>query len=126
MLGVRGGEWSAARSGRTLPPERTQYPLYRRLGWPQGRSGRAENLAPTGIQSPDRPARSQSLYRLTYSAHYYTTTATTTTTSTNNNNNNNNNVITCSKIIQNIPLRYNVSYKLSGGSDPYCLLDCVW
>jgi hypothetical protein len=27
---------------------------------------RALNLAPTGIQSPDRPARSQSLYRLNY------------------------------------------------------------
>jgi hypothetical protein len=26
----------------------------------------AENLAPTGIQSPDRPARSESLYRLSY------------------------------------------------------------
>jgi len=26
----------------------------------------AENLAPTGIRSPDRPARSQSLYRLSY------------------------------------------------------------
>jgi hypothetical protein len=26
----------------------------------------AENFAPTGIQSPDRPARSQSLYRLSY------------------------------------------------------------
>jgi hypothetical protein len=26
----------------------------------------AENLAPTGIQSPDRPASSQSLYRLSY------------------------------------------------------------
>jgi hypothetical protein len=26
----------------------------------------AKNLAPTGIQSPDRPARSQSLYRLSY------------------------------------------------------------
>jgi hypothetical protein len=28
-----------------------------------------ENLAPTGIRSPDRPARSQSLYRLSYPAH---------------------------------------------------------
>ena len=28
----------------------------------------AENLAPTGIRSPDRPARSQSLYRLNYPA----------------------------------------------------------
>src|SRR5215475_8642877 len=30
----------------------------------------AENLAPTGIRSTDRPARSQSLYRLIYPAHY--------------------------------------------------------
>jgi hypothetical protein len=29
----------------------------------------AKNLAPTGIRSPDRPARSQSLYRLSYPAH---------------------------------------------------------
>ena len=29
----------------------------------------AENLTPTGIRSPDRPARSQSLYRLSYRAH---------------------------------------------------------
>jgi len=29
----------------------------------------AENLAPTGIRSPDRPAHSQSLYRLSYRAH---------------------------------------------------------
>jgi hypothetical protein len=29
----------------------------------------AENFAPTGIRSPDRPARSQSLYRLSYPAH---------------------------------------------------------
>ena len=28
-----------------------------------------ENLASTGILSPDRPARSQSLYRLRYLAH---------------------------------------------------------
>ena len=27
----------------------------------------AENLAPTGIRSPDRPARNESLYRLSYS-----------------------------------------------------------
>ena len=68
---LEGGEWSAARPGRTLPPGKTRYPLYRRLGGPQGRSGRAENLVPTGTQSPDRPARSQSLYRLTYPAHMY-------------------------------------------------------
>jgi len=45
------GEWSAARPGRTLPPGKTRYPFYRRLGGPQCRSGRAENLVPTGIRS---------------------------------------------------------------------------
>jgi len=50
-----------------LPPGKTWYPLYRRLGGPQGRSGRAENLAPpTGIRFPDRPGRRESLYRLSY------------------------------------------------------------
>jgi len=38
------GEWSAARLGRILPPGKTRYPLYRKLGGPQGRSGQAENL----------------------------------------------------------------------------------
>jgi len=33
------------------PPGKTRYPLYRRLGGPQGWSGRAENLVPTGIWS---------------------------------------------------------------------------
>jgi len=45
------GEWSAARLGRTLPPGKTRYPFYRRLGGPQGPSGRAEYLIPTGIRS---------------------------------------------------------------------------
>ena len=53
--GTRSGEWSAARPGRTLPPGKTRYPLYRRLGGSQGRSGQAENLAPAGIWSTDRP-----------------------------------------------------------------------
>jgi len=48
---LEGGEWSAARPGRNLPPGKTRYPLYRRLGGPQGRSGRAENLVPTGIRA---------------------------------------------------------------------------
>ena len=46
---LEGGEWSAARPGRTLLPGKARYPLYRRLGGPQGRSGRAENLAPPGF-----------------------------------------------------------------------------
>jgi len=36
---------------RILPPGKTWYPFYRRLGGPQGRSGRAENFVPTGIRS---------------------------------------------------------------------------
>ena len=32
-------------------PGKTRYPFYRRLGGPQRRSGRAENLVPTGIRS---------------------------------------------------------------------------
>ena len=52
------GEWSAARPGRTLPPGNTRYSLYRRLGGPQGRSGRAENLVPHRDSIPDCPPRS--------------------------------------------------------------------
>ena len=48
---LEGGEWSAARPGLTLRPGKTRYPFYRRLGGLQGRSGRAENLVPTGIRS---------------------------------------------------------------------------
>ena len=46
---LEGGEWSAARLGRILPPGKKRYPLFRRLDGPQGRSGRAENLAPPGF-----------------------------------------------------------------------------
>ena len=48
---LEGGECSAARPRRTLPPGKTRYPLYRRMGGLQERSGRAENLVPTGILS---------------------------------------------------------------------------
>ena len=48
---LEGGEWSAARRGRTLPPGKNLYPFYRRLGGPQDRPGRAENRVPTGIRS---------------------------------------------------------------------------
>jgi len=48
---LEGGVWSAAHPSRTLPLGKTRYPFYRRLGGPQGRSERAENLVPTGIRS---------------------------------------------------------------------------
>ena len=48
---LEGGEWSVARPGRTLPTGKTWCLFYKRLGGPQVRSGRAENLVPTGIRS---------------------------------------------------------------------------
>ena len=66
---LEGGEWSAARPGRTLPSWKTRYPFYRRLGGPQGRSGRAENLVSTGIRSRTVQPVAQSLYWLSYPAH---------------------------------------------------------
>ena len=50
-MALEGGESSAARTDRNLPPGKIRYPFQRRLGGPQGRSGRAENLVPTGIRS---------------------------------------------------------------------------
>ena len=68
--GTRRGEGSASRPGRSLPQGKTRYPLYRRLGGPQGRSGQVWKISPlTRIRSPDRPVRSQSLYGLSYPAH---------------------------------------------------------
>jgi hypothetical protein len=40
------GEGSASRPGCSLPPGKTQYPLYRRLGGPQGRSGQVRKISP--------------------------------------------------------------------------------
>ena len=52
----------------TLPAGTNRYPFYRRLGEQQSLSGRAENLVSTGFD-PDRPARSQSLYRQSSRIH---------------------------------------------------------
>jgi hypothetical protein len=50
-----GEGWSTPRPGRFTPRKEPQ----------AGLTG-AENIAPTGIRSPHRPARSESLYRLRY------------------------------------------------------------
>jgi len=44
--GTRRGEGSASRPHRSLPPGNTRYPLYRRLGGPQGRSGQVRKISP--------------------------------------------------------------------------------
>ena len=50
-------------------PEKTRYPLYRRFDAPQGRSGRVRKISPPlEFDPPDRSARSESLYRLSYAS----------------------------------------------------------
>ena len=43
---LEGGEGSASRPGRSLHPGKTRYPLYRRLGGPQSRSGQVRKISP--------------------------------------------------------------------------------
>ena len=60
------GGWSTPRPGR-FTPGKDPIPTVHEAGWAPGPvwTG-AEDLAHTGIRSPDRPARSESLYRLSY------------------------------------------------------------
>jgi len=43
---LEGGEGSASRPGRSLPPGKTRYLLYRRLGGPQSQSGKVRKISP--------------------------------------------------------------------------------
>ena len=53
-----------------LYPGKIPVPFVQEAGWAPGPVGTGtESLDPTGIRSLDRPARSQSLYRLRYPAH---------------------------------------------------------
>ena len=45
-LALDGGGWSTPRPGRFTPGKETRYPFYRRLGGPQGRSGRLRKISP--------------------------------------------------------------------------------
>jgi hypothetical protein len=45
-------------SSAALPPGKTQYPLYSRLGWPEGWSGRAKNISPPHRESTVQPVAS--------------------------------------------------------------------
>ena len=62
---LEGGEGSASRPGPLFTPGKDLVHIVQEAGWAPGPvwTG-AENLAPTGIRSPNRPASSQSLYRL--------------------------------------------------------------
>ena len=67
---LEGGEWSAARPGRTLPPGKNPVPILQEAGWAPGRAWTGGKSRPHRDSIPDRPARSQSLYRLSYRAHF--------------------------------------------------------
>ena len=62
-MGVGGQRHAPA----AFTPGKDPLPIVQEAGWAPGPvwTG-AGNLAPTGIRSPDRPARSESLYRLSY------------------------------------------------------------
>ena len=62
-MGVGGQHHAPA----ALPLGENQVAIVQEAGWaPEPVWKSAENLAPTRIRSPDRPARSESLYRLSY------------------------------------------------------------
>ena len=62
------GGWVVNATAQPLYPQgKTRYPWYRRLGGPQGRSEQVRKISPPpGFDPPERPARSESLHRLSY------------------------------------------------------------
>jgi hypothetical protein len=65
-LGTRRFGWSAPLPGR-FTPRKDPVPIVQEARWTTGPIWTcAKNLAPTGTRSLERPACSQSLYRLTY------------------------------------------------------------
>jgi hypothetical protein len=72
-LGTLDGDvWSTPRPGR-LYPGKDPVPIVQDAGWPSEPVWiGAENLAPTGIRSPDLPLRSNLLYRLHHPGSYKT------------------------------------------------------
>ena len=67
LTSALGGDgWSTSHPG-PLTSGKDPVPIVQEAGWAPGQvwTG-AENLAPTGIRSPTRSARSESLYRLSY------------------------------------------------------------
>jgi hypothetical protein len=52
-------------------PGKDPVPIVQEAGWALGPVWTGGKSRPTGIRSPGRPARSQSLYRLSYLAHTF-------------------------------------------------------
>jgi len=68
---LEGGEWSAARPGRSLPPGKDPVPILREAGWALGPVWTGGKSRPHRDSIPARPARSELLYRLSYPTHIY-------------------------------------------------------
>ena len=45
-MALEGNVGSASRPGRSLPPGKTRYPLYKKLGGTQGQSGQVRKISP--------------------------------------------------------------------------------
>jgi len=69
-----GARWMGQRHApAALPPGKNRYPLHRRMGGPHGLFGRVRKISPSPGFDPRtvQPARSESLYRLSYPGHIY-------------------------------------------------------
>jgi len=59
ITALEGGDGLTSLPGRSLPPGKDPVPIVQEAGWAPGPVWTGEeNLAPTGIRSPDRQARS--------------------------------------------------------------------
>ena len=69
-MALEGGCGVSVTSRPLFTPGKDPVPIVQEAGWAPGPvwTG-AENLAPTGIRSPDSPARSPSLHQLSYPVH---------------------------------------------------------
>jgi len=60
------GEGGQRHAPAALPPGKTRYPLYRRLGGTRGRFGQVWKISPHRDSIPDLTVHCESLYRLSY------------------------------------------------------------
>ena len=65
-VALEGGEWSAERPSRTVPE---MVPILQEAGRAPGPVWAGEKSHPHRNSIPDRPVRSESLYRLSYPVH---------------------------------------------------------
>jgi len=66
---LEGGEWSAERPGPHFTPGIDPVPTLQEAGWAPGPVWTGGKSRPHRDSIPDCPARSQSLYRLSFRAH---------------------------------------------------------